>query len=89
MLLRNLLKAGLCASYCLLNAAAYIISEATKVRLYVFKPLSLPLPAGIDAGYAFVQQGQHLVSCCEGHMRPASRLCIGWPAVTLDHRLMH
>ena len=34
VLLRNLLKAGLCASYCLLNAAAYIISEATKVRFH-------------------------------------------------------
>ncbi len=31
-LLRALLEAGLCASYCLLNAAAYIISEVTKVR---------------------------------------------------------
>ena len=31
-LLRHLLEAGLCASYCLLNAAAYIISEVTKAR---------------------------------------------------------
>ena len=31
-LLRHLLAAGLCASYCLLNAAAYIFSEVTKVR---------------------------------------------------------
>ena len=31
-LLRHLLEAGLCASYCLLNAAAYIMSEVTKVR---------------------------------------------------------
>ena len=32
-LLRHLLAAGLCASYALLNAAAYIFSEVTKVRL--------------------------------------------------------
>ncbi len=40
-LLRCLLEAGLCASYCLLNAAAYIISEVTKVR-------GQPRPLGAD-----------------------------------------